>query len=488
MAASESYLSSVYVDALTGSHSRGGAISRKVFRRATVCVEVVADFLTCAAAIIGAYFLQLHVGGHIQYPVRVVMAVGMVHGLLAVLLLQSDGAYGANSSLLRIRETERAVRTSVQSLFLLSLVSLVLNLNFPRTAVITALGLTPIFLIAQKQLFASILQIFQSNGYGVDRVVVCGSGEEGRRITATLLYSPRLGLRPVAVVGDDTVPAGDCMFELGYRRCHSVPVQRGPLTPVLLKSLQCNLLVVAMPQATPENLTEVMSIADQAGASVVLLPSLAVQENQWTGSIDVDGVSLASTMEPSAPWHHALAKRVIDIVVSFFLLICLSPLLCLTALLIRMGSPGPALFVQKRVGRHGRLFKIYKFRSMYTSAPEYEVSPSQSSDPRITRIGKFIRRASLDELPQLINVFLGDMSLVGPRPEMPFVVDSYNAQQRRRLQVLPGITGLWQLSADRAFPIHENIEYDLYYIRNRTFFMDVAILIHTLRFAIGGGI
>jgi lipopolysaccharide/colanic/teichoic acid biosynthesis glycosyltransferase len=144
--------------------------------------------------------------------------------------------------------------------------------------------------------------------------------------------------------------------------------------------------------------------------------------------------------------------------------------------------------VQKRVGKNGKLFNIYKFRSMYTSTPQYDVSPTQSSDPRITRLGKFLRRTSLDELPQLINVFLGDMTLVGPRPEMPFIVDRYGDQHRRRLQVVPGITGLWQLSADRALPIHENMEYDLYYIRNRTFFMDIAILLHTLLFAIGGGV
>ena len=131
---------------------------------------------------------------------------------------------------------------------------------------------------------------------------------------------------------------------------------------------------------------------------------------------------------------------------------------------------------------------MYKFRSMYTSAARYDVSPTRSSDPRITRIGRFLRRTSLDELPQLINVFLGDMSLVGPRPEMPFIVERYNTQQRARLQFTPGITGLWQLSADRAFPIHQNIEYDLYYIENRTFFMDVAILIHTLLFAAWSGI
>jgi exopolysaccharide biosynthesis polyprenyl glycosylphosphotransferase len=488
MAASESYVPNVYADTLANAPAQRKGISRELFRRMMVLAEVVVDFLTCAAAIVAAYFLQLHIGGYIQYPIQKVVSISMVYGLLAVLLLQSDGAYGGSSSLLRIRETERAVRTSIQSLILLLLVSSLLKLNFPRSAVFMGLALTPFLLIGQKQIFSSIVRMLHTRGYGVDRVVVCGAGEAGKHIASTLLYSPRLGLRPVAVVGDDTVPAGDCMFERGYRRCHSVPVHRGPITAPLLKSLQCNLLIVAMPHASARKIAHVVNIAEQVGAPIAFLPGLAAQERQWAGSIDVDGLLLASTIEPLVSWHYALAKRLIDILLSFLLLVVLAPFLCSIALLIRLDSAGPALFVQKRVGRNGKLFDIYKFRSMHPTTPRYEASPTQPTDPRITRLGRLLRRSSLDELPQLINVFLGNMSLVGPRPEMPFIVERYSIQQRRRLQVIPGITGLWQLSADRAFPIHENIEYDLYYIRNRTFFMDVAILIHTLRFAIGGGV
>src|SRR6185503_12092295 len=136
-------------------------------------------------------------------------------------------------------------------------------------------------------------------------------------------------------------------------------------------------------------------------------------------------------------------------------------------LLIRIDSPGPALFVQKRVGKDGTIFRMYKFRTMYASTPPYELSPTTSKDWRITQIGHGLRSSGLDELPQLFNVLLGTMSLVGPRPEMPFVVQHYSAEESHRLEVIPGITGLWQLSADRAFPIHQNVQYDLYYIRNR---------------------
>jgi len=123
---------------------------------------------------------------------------------------------------------------------------------------------------------------------------------------------------------------------------------------------------------------------------------------------------------------------------------------------------------------------------MYREAPKYAYSPKAGEDPRITPFGRLLRSSSLDELPQLVNVLLGQMSLVGPRPEMPFIVEQYTPFQRQRLSVKPGITGLWQLSADRAFLIHENIEYDLYYVRHRSFLMDIAILLHTFAFAARG--
>jgi len=156
------------------------------------------------------------------------------------------------------------------------------------------------------------------------------------------------------------------------------------------------------------------------------------------------------------------------------------------ALLIKLDSKGPVLFRQERVGKNGRRFSIYKFRTMKLDACGNDYSPKEPTDNRITRIGRLLRKTSLDELPQLLNVLTGSMSLVGPRPEMPFIVEQYSPLQAQRLRIKPGITGLWQLSGDRAFLIHENIEYDFYYLRHRNFFMDVAILLHTCLFAMRG--
>ena len=194
----------------------------------------------------------------------------------------------------------------------------------------------------------------------------------------------------------------------------------------------------------------------------------------------------ASANEQETYSVYRFVKRAFDLAVALFLLLLLLPFLIAIGIAIRFTSRGPALFVQNRVGKEGRIFKMYKFRTMTENAPQYGYSPRSSDDPRITRIGAFLRRISLDEFPQLLNVLIGDMSLVGPRPEMPFIVEQYNEIHRQRLRVMPGITGMWQISADRAHLIHHNIQYDLYYIRHRNFFMDIAILLHTFAFAMKG--
>jgi lipopolysaccharide/colanic/teichoic acid biosynthesis glycosyltransferase len=185
-------------------------------------------------------------------------------------------------------------------------------------------------------------------------------------------------------------------------------------------------------------------------------------------------------------YSSSIVKRSCDVIGSLFLLIMLFPLFVLIAILIKMDSPGPVFFRHYRVGKDGNPFVLWKFRSMRTDVPEYEASPRSVVDSRLTRIGRLIRRLSFDEIPQLINVLKGEMSMVGPRPEMPFIVARYHPIECERLTARPGITGLWQISPGRAFPIHENLQYDLHYIRNQNFFLDCAIVFRTIAAVIHG--
>ena len=186
-------------------------------------------------------------------------------------------------------------------------------------------------------------------------------------------------------------------------------------------------------------------------------------------------------------------KRFLDLIVVLFAFFCFSPLLILIALAIRFDSPGPALFLSERVGKNGKPFQMVKFRSMvdgsHLSYKELRESKPESvngvlfkdsQDERITRFGRFLRVSSIDELPQLWNVLMGDMSLVGPRPAFALEMDKLSDEQRRRLSVKPGLTGLWQVSGRSSLPFNKAIELDLYYVENASLWLDLKILAKTI--------
>jgi lipopolysaccharide/colanic/teichoic acid biosynthesis glycosyltransferase len=214
-------------------------------------------------------------------------------------------------------------------------------------------------------------------------------------------------------------------------------------------------------------------------AGLWLLHGIFPRRDSWErlGSLPQGTFGCLSCL--SARRYHVI-KRSCDVVGSLFVLIVLFPLGLIVAILIKFDSSGPVLFRHHRVGRDGKHFVLWKFRSMRTDVPKYGISPQSAADERLTRIGRLIRRLSIDELPQLINVLRGDMSLVGPRPEMPFIVDGYRPFERERLATRPGLTGLWQISPARAFPIHDNLQYDLHYIHNQNLLLDCAIILRTI--------
>ena len=190
--------------------------------------------------------------------------------------------------------------------------------------------------------------------------------------------------------------------------------------------------------------------------------------------------------------NHLLTKRIFDVVVSGTILILLSPIFLMLSILISLDSKGPVFFFQDRVGKKGKLFKMYKFRSMYIDAEQRKAELMKHNemqdgvlfkmkyDPRVTQVGRFIRKFSLDELPQLWNVLVGDMSLVGPRPPLPSEVAKYTPYQKRRLQVTPGITCIWQVSGRSDIPFTQQVELDLEYIAHQSLWYDLMLLMKTI--------
>jgi lipopolysaccharide/colanic/teichoic acid biosynthesis glycosyltransferase len=202
--------------------------------------------------------------------------------------------------------------------------------------------------------------------------------------------------------------------------------------------------------------------------------------------VDADDYVCHCRMTNSRSGAGYLLKRGLDVAVAILVLFTVSPLLFVVAALIKLESRGPVLIRQQRIGKAGVPFFMWKFRSMHAGVCRYAPSPVSDGDPRLTRVGRVLRRLSIDELPQLINVLRGEMSLVGPRPEMPFIVRNYRSRERLRLEAKPGITGLWQISPARAMPIHENLELDLFYIAHDNIFLDLAILLRTVTAVVRG--
>lgn len=188
-----------------------------------------------------------------------------------------------------------------------------------------------------------------------------------------------------------------------------------------------------------------------------------------------------TSVERLSSFYAKRGKYLFDFVASFFLILIFSPLMILIAILIKLSSRGPVFFSHKRVGLNNKLFVILKFRSLYIDTPSYSEKPDSTEDVRITSIGKWIRKTSLDELPQLFNVIKGEMSLVGPRPEMPFLAENYEPWENQRHLVRPGMTGLWQLSPRRRGSIREGIPVDLEYIEKLSLWNDFKILLRTFK-------
>ena len=255
--------------------------------------------------------------------------------------------------------------------------------------------------------------------------------------------------------------------------------------------------VLASGDLGPEQLRRLAWDLEPTGADLLVAPSLVEVAGPRLSIRPVSGLPLLHVEQPSFTGGRRFFKSVFDRLAASAALFLLSPLLLAVATAIRVDSPGPAIFTQERIGKDGRPFRLYKFRSMVVDAEEQRshlldhndrdgLMFKMHADPRITRVGGWIRRYSIDELPQLVNVALGQMSLVGPRPPLPEEVEKYADHVRRRLLVPPGLTGLWQVSGRADLSWEESIRLDLRYVDNWSFAFDLQILWKTGRAVLGG--
>ncbi len=323
----------------------------------------------------------------------------------------------------------------------------------------------------------------------ISRLLIIGAGELGQEIASQVQRHPE-SWRLVGFVDDAPARLGDQGNRLqllgSFKQLEAIIV-----------SQNVNEIIIALPFCAHEQLTRMVLDLERLPVEVNVVPdyfNLAFFRTRMDELLGFPLIRLrASAIEGNA-W---VIKRLFDLVVAIPLLLCILPLFFLIALLIRLDSPGPVLFRQKRVGENGRIFGMWKFRTMRQDAEQLldevvqqtsdgQIVHKRPDDPRVTRIGRFLRHHSLDEFPQLINVIKGEMSLVGPRPELPWLVDRYESWQRKRFAAPPGMTGWWQISGRSDRPMHLHIEDDLYYINNYSIWLDLRIIWRTIGVVLSG--
>jgi exopolysaccharide biosynthesis polyprenyl glycosylphosphotransferase len=410
----------------------------------------------------------------------------LIYTGIVLAFLQTDKAYPRVSSLLHIRETETVLRVSIKAVMVSLAICILARYPVPRMAMFGAWVFATVFLAIGRVWVLETVRQRISPTLSRRRSLIYGSRRTARRFFTGALHSPMLGIDPVGFIASDS-EHGDAIYSYDYFQRDSRPIFHESLSVEMLTRLRVQDIFVCDSSIPDHGLRQIREVAQAANCTLSLVDDQEILANKCPTRVwEMDGLFVATT-EPNDPGQlYKVTKRTIDILCSAILILLSSPIWALLAIAVRLESKGPIFFRQTRVGQDGKLFEILKFRSMKVDAPKYARSPHEQSDSRITRVGRFLRKSSLDEIPQLINVLMGDMTLVGPRPEMPFITEEYGPWEATRLTVPQGITGLWQLSADRQFAIHQSIEYDLYYIQNRTVLMDVAILLHTLVYAAKG--
>jgi Undecaprenyl-phosphate galactose phosphotransferase WbaP len=355
--------------------------------------------------------------------------------------------------------------------------------TYSRTAFLLAwvcsLILVPLSRAACRSLFA------RKAWWGYP-VIVFGAGKLGERIIRTLKQKPELGLKPVAVLDDNPRILESFPFPLPLM---SDIESAGALT----QKYDIRYAIFAMSGMSREQLTHLLERYGQTFQDLLVIPDLFGCSSLWTVAKDLDGLLGFEVRHRLLLPSSLLTKRILDLAIASLAGAVFLVPIAIVALLTRLDSPGPILFAQERPGAGGGFFKIFKFRTMYLDAEERfnNLSPELieefrtygkiKDDPRITRVGKWTRKLSLDELPQLWNVFRGEMSLVGPRPYLRSQVGQMQGAQDFILKVPPGITGIWQTSGRSTVTFEERLAMDTYYVRNWSVWLDIYLLAQTFK-------
>ncbi|HET7389143.1 MAG TPA: sugar transferase [Nocardioidaceae bacterium] len=387
-------------------------------------------------------------------------------------------------------EFRRLIASAFGLMVVIALLSFGLRLQVSRGLVVAALPCALVLDLVGRYAVRKWLHARRRAGACMRRVLLVGTSSWVDDVAGRMARTPHVGLQPV----------GCCLPEGPAVRGSGALPTYGDYDGIVEAVQNTGATVVAVSPSERMEPTALRRLAwdlEKHRAEIVVSPNLVDCVGPRIRIRPVDGLPLLEVEQPRLSGPHRILKSCIDRLLALSLLVLLAPLLVALAIAVRATSEGPALFRQPRIGAHGREFQLLKFRTMHTGAEQRiaELAAANESDgalfkmhrdPRVTRLGRWLRHHSLDELPQLINVLRGQMSVVGPRPPLPGEVSRYEPDVRRRLMVRPGLTGLWQVSGRSDLTWHESVRLDLFYVENWSLALDVMILWKTVPAVISG--
>ena len=437
-------------------------------------LNVVCDGLVVFCSMLLAYWIRFYVFTGIEgIPFAYYLTLAAVAVALCLVLFASAGLYASHRTVRFHREAAKVLSiNSMVTVVLLAGLFVFRLEHMSRWTLIFFFGISSVGLVCRRAALRLVLRHYRRQGYNQKHVVLVGDGKAARRYLRKVLDDRNLGFQV-----DGYVAASYGWEELPYQ---------GPYEELeqVLDRLRPDEVVVAIPAEEEWVMPRVIAACEKTGTKASVIP-FYVDYIPSNPQIDnLNGLPMINLRRvPLDNLGNAFIKRAMDVVGSLVLILLTSPLMLIAAVGVKLSSPGPVIFRQERVGKDKKTFYMYKFRSMRVNARE-QTGWSTDRDSRKTRFGAFIRKCSIDELPQFFNVLKGDMSLVGPRPEVPFYVDQFKEEIPRYMvkhQVRPGITGWAQVNGFRGdTSIQGRIEHDLYYIENWSVLFDCKILLKTV--------
>ncbi len=462
-------------------------MSNKTLDHLLIAITVLLDFCFVATAIVVAYWIRfesgwtpevlaLHKGGtpplDDYFRLIPLMAIIWLMTLKALKLYRPE----SNATLSAFWTLCKAAGISLIAT-LAALFFIYHHDAYSRWVMLLATGFSLFWLFLGRWVLHRFRQSIHAQGVGVNRLAIVGNYDvRVEKFINVLNAKADSGYEMVGIISESTGPDSQHLQSLG----------KSQDVLELVRKHRLDTLFIVSPTIPNDTILQILHACEGVPVQINVLPELSefIRDNRNTITFFY-GTPVLQLRETPMQGGRGIVKRFIDIVLSVFALIVLSPLMLIIAIIIRLTSPGSAIFCQERVGRGGKRFKIYKFRSMRSDAEEKVGHVwAKSDDPRQTPLGKFLRRWSLDELPQFFNVLTGDMSLVGPRPEMSGLIDTFSESiphYLARQRVKSGMTGWAQVNGFRGnTSLEERISYDRYYIENWSLALDVKIILKTL--------